>query len=439
MIPDLHLFSSKIGGNWSKDSFTIFIEKFLPRMKQENPDMIVFLGDTLDPGNLKWDEGDAKSILFVDAIKSINMEHIYSLLGNHERKAPLDAISKMGGPKFIDDKWIDFKDKGIGFYFFSTRYEYRHNMQKVIYDMRSIEENHLVKTKILFMHDGLSIIGEKNNIPEDIMTDISKNFDAIFNGHQHFYEEYDDNIWCLDSALPWRVTLRGTKKIDLNQANIIDAWDYGPESPIFIYDGANLETAKDKYRNRYGFYIFDTEKRKLDHINIDIGIDIVNIRLIYNNASADLINSQLMEIYNKLEKDKQKTIVRLYLEGTLREGERIDLDIIKNDYYYKFYEEKNENIVNTKKLKIKDMDFSEENLGNFVSIEDALTILERERPYIKIKWEDNIGQDKKSLQELMRLKSLFANTSTGFDRLLSKLRTLKPIYYDILKVKKYEN
>ncbi|MCD5390953.1 hypothetical protein LR007_03725 [candidate division NPL-UPA2 bacterium] len=41
--------SSEIGENWPEDSFVIFKEKILPKVREEKPDVIIFLGDTSDP------------------------------------------------------------------------------------------------------------------------------------------------------------------------------------------------------------------------------------------------------------------------------------------------------------------------------------------------------------------------------------------------------
>lgn len=366
LIADLHLFSSEIGGNWSEDSFTIFKEKILPKVSELKPDIIVFLGDTLDPlsgrSDPTWPRGDKLSRRFVEALMERNIKNAYILRGNHDYEEPLRNISMMGGPSFIDNDWLLIED--MGFYFFSSRYP---NLQKAINDLKSIPDIK-VKTKILLMHENVNMHGAEN-IPREILKEISKKFDMIFNGHEHVYRHPYENVWCLSSALPWR------------------PW-YG-NSDIEIIWGNSEEPKIKENENKFGFWIVETIKKDLNFIPVDIGVKIVTAELQFLKAPAATVKDKLEKladiIFNRLKIIPENTIVRVSLEGTLKEGdERIDVGFsdIEKKYYSNFYEGKSKNILRLENLRGGGAYLSRENL-RYISVEDALKQLETEIPRIR--------------------------------------------------------
>ncbi len=367
LIADPHLFSSEIGGNWPEDSFLIFKDKILRRVMDEKPDIIILLGDILDPRSgrtdPRWPRGDEASYRFVEAFKSFGIKNVYALRGNHDYVEALRNISEMGGPNFIEDKWLVLEE--TGFYFFSSRYP---NLQKAIDDLQRIPEPKTdVNSKILLMHENLSIRGAEN-IPEDVMGEISRRFDIIFNGHEHIYHRPYDNVWCLPSVLPWRV---GSENSDIE----IIWYDHGKEPQIKENEG------------KFGFFILDTKKRVPIFLPVDAGIKIMVARLYFLNAPADEVRERLIRLSEFLHEmgDSKRAIVRVYLEGTLREGdERIDVGFsnIEEKYYSDFYEGRSKNILRLEGIRGGGAYLSKDDL-RYISVEDALKRLEREVPKIK--------------------------------------------------------
>ena len=363
IIADTHLFSTEIGGNWPEDSFLIFKEKILPKVKEEKPDTVIFLGDILDPhsgrSTPRWPKGDEVSGKFVDALKRANIKNSYALKGNHDYSEPLRNISEMGGPKFIDDNWLKLGD--AAFYFFSSRYP---NLQKAIYDVKLIPDTN-AKNKILFLHENVSIKGA-DNIPKDVMEDVSKRFDMIFNGHQHVYDQPYNNVWCLSSTLPWRP-------------------GYGNSDIEIIWEGEEPEIKDNE--NRFGFYLVDVDRKHLKFIPVDIGLKIIIARLRFSNATATEVRDRLIKLSKLLTEkfDIKKCILRVYLEGTLKEGnERIDVGFsdIENRYYSNTYEGRSRKILRVENLKGGGAYLSKEDL-RYISVEDALEQIEAEVPKIR--------------------------------------------------------
>lgn len=367
IIADLHLFSSEIGGNWPEDSFIIFKDKILPKVKNEKPDAIIFLGDILDPHSGKsdprWPKGDEASGKFVEALKKVGVKNSYALRGNHDYFEPLKNISEMGGPKFIDNDWLILGDSA--FYFFSSRYP---NLQKAMDDLKSIPDpNFDAKNKILLMHENLSIKGA-DNIPEDVMKEVCRRFDMIFNGHQHVYDKPYNNVWCLSSALPWRPG-HGNCDVEI-------IWEIEESKPEI-----------NENESKFGFYLVDIERKHLEFVPIDIGLKIIIAKLYFSNASAAEVSDRLIKLSELLAErfDTKKSILRVYLEGTLREGdERIDVGFsdIESRYYSNFYEGRSRTILRVENLKGGGAYLSKEDL-RYVSVEDALKHLEAEIPKIR--------------------------------------------------------
>ena len=363
LIADTHLFSSEIGGNWPEDSFTIFKEKILPAMKSKEPDAIIFLGDVLDPHSGKsdprWPRGDEVSGEFVEALKGASIKNAYTLRGNHDYIEPLKNISEMGGPLLIEDNWLKIED--TTFYFFSSRYP---NLKRAMDDLELIRDID-AKNKILLMHENLSIRGA-DNIPEDIMREVSQRFDMVFNGHQHVYQQLYDNVWCLSSALPWRP-------------------GYGNCDIEITWDDEKPEIKENE--NKFGFYLLDPDSRSLNFIPINIGVKIAIARLKFSYAPASLARERLIELPELLSHytEPERTIVRVYLEGTLKEGhERIDIGFsdIERRYYANFYDGRSRNILRVENLRGGGAYLSREDL-RYISVEDALKQLEPEIPEIR--------------------------------------------------------
>ena len=370
MISDLHLFSAEIGGDWSEYSFTIFKERILPKVMNEKPDVIIFLGDILDPhsgrGVPRWPKGDEANGKFVEALKKAGVKNSYALRGNHDYIEPLKNISEMGGPIFINNDWLKLGDSA--FYFFSSRYP---NLQKAVEDLKSIPDpNFDAKNKVLLMHENLSIRGA-DNLPKDVMKEVCRRFDMIFNGHQHVYDQPYNNVWCLSSALPWRP-------------------GYGNCDIEIIWE--NEEPKIKKNENKFGFYIVDVERKCIEFIPVDIGLKIIIARLHFSSASATEVRDRLMELSRLLNEkfDTKRSILRVYLEGTLKEGdERIDVGFsdIENRYYSNFYEGRSGNILRVENLKGGGAYLSKEDL-RYISVEDALKYLETEIPQIRDFYEE---------------------------------------------------
>ncbi len=368
LIADPHLFSTEIGGNWAEESFIIFKDRILPRIRDEKPDILIFMGDTLDPRSgrtdPRWPRGDEVSLRFVQTFKEIEIENAYILKGNHDYIEALKNISEMGGPSLIEDDWIIQKD--TGFYFFSSRYP---DLEKAIKDLKSIPPAN-VKNKILLMHENLSVRGAEN-IPQEVMEEISQRFHLILNGHEHIYRKPYNNAWCLSSALPWRA---GSENSDIE----------------IIWYNDKFETRENK--NKMGFWVLDTDKLIPTLISVDTGVKIIVARLYFLNAGALTVRERLKklsEILNK-ETNPEKTIVRIYLEGKLKEGdERIDVGFseIENRFYANFYEGKSRNILRLEGLRGGGAYLNKEDL-RYISVEDALKQLESEIPGVRPFYEE---------------------------------------------------
>ncbi|MFX0182944.1 MAG: exonuclease SbcCD subunit D [Candidatus Hodarchaeota archaeon] len=363
LIADTHLFSSEIGGNWSNDSLIIFKEKFLPKVKGEKPDVILLLGDILDPHSGKsdprWPKGDDASGKFVESLKKVGVKNVYALRGNHDYVEPLRNISVMGGPHFIEDDWLKVKDTAI--YFFSSRYP---NIQKAIDGLNSIPYVD-AEIKILVMHENLSIRGA-DNIPMEVLKQLSERFDMVFNGHQHVFQKLYGNIYCLSSAFPWRP-------------------GYGNSDVEIVWEGEELEIKENE--NKFGFYILDVNKKDLEFIPVDIGVKIVSARLRFADDSASLVRKRLIELSKKLPDiiTPKTTIMRVYLEGQLKEGEeRIDVGFsnVDNKYYSNFYEGRSKSILRVDNLRGGGAYLSKDDL-RYISVEDALKQLEAESPEVR--------------------------------------------------------
>jgi len=368
LVADPHLFSTEIGGNWPEESFIIFKDRILPRIREEKPDILVFLGDVLDPRSgrtdPRWPRGDEVSLRFVKALKKIGMGNVYILRGNHDYPEALRNISEMGGASLVDDDWV--REGDTGFYFFSSRYP---DLKKAVKDLKAIPQIN-VKNKILLMHENLSVRGAEN-IPPEVMEEVSSKFHLVLNGHEHIARRVYDNVWSLSSVLPWRV---GS---EISHIEI-------------IWEGEKLE--KRENENKMGFWVLDTDKLIPVLIPVDPGIKIVIARLYFSGVSALMLKERLKELSQILNKETnpERTIVRVYLKGTLREGdERIDVGFseIEAKFYANFYEGKSKNILRLEGLRGGGAYLSREDL-RYISVEDALKQLEPEIPGVRSFYEE---------------------------------------------------
>ena len=137
----------------------------------------------------------------------------------------------------------------------------------------------------------------------------------------------------------------------------------------------------------FSFYLVDIERKHLEFIPIDIGLKIIIAKLYFSNASADEVRDRLIKLSELLAErfDTKKSILRVYLEGTLREGdERIDVGFsdIESKYYSNFYEGRSRTILRVENLKGGGAYLSKEDL-RYVSVEDALKHLEADIPKIR--------------------------------------------------------
>lgn len=370
LLPDLHLFSSEIGGDWPSDSFLIFEQRFLPEIKKENPDIIIFPGDILDPHSGKsdpgWPRGDKASTKFVSALKRFDIKNTLALLGNHDYFYPLKNISDMGGPKFIHNNWLIIKD--IAFYFFSSRYP---DIRKAEADLENIHDVE-AKKKILLMHENVSL-RDADNVSNEVMKRVSMRFDIIINGHQHSYSRPYKNVFCLSSSLPWR------------------PWAENSHIEITWKEGSNVEI--NKRENPFGFWLLYPYENRLEHKPVDLGMKIVVARVFLLNASAETVRKMLEELADCIlsyVSSPEKTIVRVIVDGRLKEGhERIDIGIteLEEKYYSRFYEARSRNIIRVESLEGGGAYLSKEDL-RYISIEDVLRILEPEIPKIREFYEE---------------------------------------------------
>jgi len=363
LMADTHLFSSEIGGNWSDDSLTIFKEKILPKVKDEKPDIVIFLGDILDPHSGKsdprWSKGDEASRKFVEVIKKSGLKNIYLLKGNHDYLEPLKNISMMAGPQLRDNEWLTVN--GTSFYFFTSRYP---DIKKAEEDILSIPAINS-KNKIILMHENVSIYGAQN-VSRETLKKLSNKYDFIFNGHQHDYNRLYNNVYCLSSTLPWR--------------------------PGYGNSDVEISWSKDKpeikeNENRFGYYIVDVEKKKIEFKAVDIGLKIVTATLFFSKDTANDVRQRLIELSKKIseEMNPQEIIIRVHLNGALKEGEeRIDVGFtdIENKYFSNFYEGKSKNILRVENLRGGGAYLGKDDL-RYVSVEDALKELEGEIPEIR--------------------------------------------------------
>lgn len=365
LLADTHLFSSEIGGSWPQDSFEIFKNKIMPKIVPEKPDLTIFLGDILDPHSGKsdprWPLGDEVSRQFTDILKKTGLKEIYALKGNHDYLEPLKLISEIGTPKFVDNDWLTVG--GTFLYFFTSRYG---NLQKAINDLKAIPQK-TAKTKILLMHENVSIEGAEN-IPAEIMEMLSKQFDIIFNGHEHAYKKPYPNVYCLSSTLPWTPNY-GNRDIEVT-------WKHDAVYPKIVH-----------HESSFGFYSYDTTSEKLKYVPIDIGVKLAICKLTFFDNSASEVRERLVSLSKTLSSIgiPSKTIVRVYLSGTLKEGdERIDVGLseLEARYFSFFYEGNSRNIVRVGDLHGGGAFLSKEDL-RYVSVEDALVKLETEFPQIR--------------------------------------------------------
>lgn len=363
LMADTHLFSSEIGGNWSDDSLTIFKEKILPKVKDEKPDIVIFLGDILDPHSGKsdprWSKGDEASRKFVEVIKKSGLKNIYLLKGNHDYLEPLKNISMMAGPQLRDNEWLTVN--GTSFYFFTSRYP---DIKKAEEDILSIPAINS-KNKIILMHENVSIYGAQN-VSRETLKKLSNKYDFIFNGHQHDYNRLYNNVYCLSSTLPWRP-------------------GYGNSDVEISWSKDKPEIKKNE--NRFGYYIVEVEKKKIEFKPVEIGLKIVTVTLFFSKDTANDVRQRLIELSKKIseEMNPQEIIIRVHLNGALKEGEeRIDVGFtdIENKYFSNFYEGKSKNILRVENLRGGGAYLGKDDL-RYVSVEDALKELEGEIPEIR--------------------------------------------------------
>ncbi|RLE06518.1 hypothetical protein DRZ78_04625 [Candidatus Aerophobetes bacterium] len=120
---------------------------------------------------------------------------------------------------------------------------------------------------------------------------------------------------------------------------------------------------------------------------MDVGIKIMVARLYFLNTPAGEVRERLIRLSEFLHEmeDSKRAIVRVYLEGTLREGdERIDVGFsnVEEKYYSDFYEGRSKNILRLEGIRGGGAYLSKDDL-RYISVEDALKRLEREVPKIK--------------------------------------------------------
>ena len=125
---------------------------------------------------------------------------------------------------------------------------------------------------------------------------------------------------------------------------------------------------------------------------MDIGVKIIVARLYFLNAPAIRVRERLTKLSELLHGmgDPKRTIVRVYPEGTLKEGdERIDVGFldIERRYYSDFYEGTSKNILRLEGIRGGGAYLSKQDL-RYLSVEDALKRLRAELPKIKLFYDE---------------------------------------------------
>jgi hypothetical protein len=258
------------------------------------------------------------------------------------------------------------KGRRCSLLFFSSRYP---NIQKAAEDLRSVPTARARK-KVLLMHENVSIEGAEN-LPRYVMSELSERFDIVLNGHEHIYRNPYPNVYCLSAVLPWRPGF-GNSDIEIS-------WKH---------DQPEIK----RNEGRFGFYILDTTKMDLRFVPVDLGIKILSVKLSLSDAPAVTVRDRLVELSGLLSQfgPPENTIVRVYLEGTLKEGdERIDVGFceLERRYYSNYYEGGSKTILRVESLKGGGAYLSKEEL-KYISVEEALRQLEGEIPGIREFYEE---------------------------------------------------
>ncbi len=386
-MADTHLFSSEIGGNWVEESYRVFKDIILEDLIKKHPEALIFMGDTLDPhsgrSDPRWPRGDEASGKLIESLKELGINGIYALKGNHDYEEPMKLMARAGSPVFINNDWLKLDD--TAFYFFTSRYP---DLGRAEQDLRTIPD-FKAKHKILLMHENICIEAAEN-LSKKVMGEIADRFDLVLNGHEHAAKKPYNNVYCLSSTLPWRA-------------------GYG-NSDLEVHWGKQKEPEIKENANKFGYWLLDTLSLHLDFVPVDISIKIAVVRLSFSDSPVSDVRRKIIKISEILSSryDPQRVIVRICLDGTLKEGdERIDVGFseLGEKYYSQFYEGTGD-VFNMSDLKGGGAYLSKEDLS-FVSIEDAVKKLKSEIP--------DIEEFYREVYDLIEKKSL--DTETLIDRI----------------------
>lgn len=192
LLADLHIGCKAIGdGCWRLDALENVI---VPKLRQLSITHVILPGDTLDfrQGISSRTADRANQIGVVAKLFGILGVPSYLLLGNHDDQESCTFLEHMGGPKIVQNDWVDLGNRVGAFLMPGGR-----DKEIILESLHHLDVSRFDK-RILVLHENLPIFHD----PE-FLGGAEPRFDLIVNGHTHVYRQVRPKVYLLPACLPW--------------------------------------------------------------------------------------------------------------------------------------------------------------------------------------------------------------------------------------------
>ncbi|MHA1149202.1 MAG: metallophosphoesterase family protein [Promethearchaeota archaeon] len=287
IIADSHLIHAYHSDYDKMEEFKRLVEE----INSQEPVAILVLGDFFDKkfsnqGHpISHIEGAKHQLPITEIIDSIGVPW-YSLLGNHEDKSVLELLSKtaknfnflLTDPKSgLTSEAKEFEKPliidGVRFWFGNIQEEENHRIKELKIKEYCQAAAKLAKDKnILLLHIDMVRRGEDVGITKELVQLMSKNFNLVFNGHEHTFQTKVDgfnNVILAPASLPTWIGIR--------------------EGLIAKYEFIDnkLKKKENKLKDPRGYLLLDTNTLKINFKPFHSTMPAVSV--LYDVTDKDLV------------------------------------------------------------------------------------------------------------------------------------------------------
>lgn len=296
LLADLHLGSKTIGDSrWRLEALQNVI---VPKLRELRVTHIIFPGDTLDfsQGGLTSRTAERPKQLQAAAefIHGLGVP-CYLLLGNHDDEESCTFFEGMGGPKIVQNDWVELRED-IGAFFMPGRRDKEASIEAL-----QLLDVCRFKKKILILHEDLPIFHDPG-----FLDAAQARFDLIVNGHNHVYRAIRPKVYLLPACLPW----------DARRGSHCDLKVH------YLSDG---QITRESNLNAWGFTVFDEDLvLHMQPVEPGVRIAICNVEAPANKA-GEAIRATLDSLLSDQSLPPKALVVRTFFGPRLPRAVRAEM------------------------------------------------------------------------------------------------------------------